>query len=273
MTISIPDTLTIENSGKYIMSIRLRSDGLSFSGYNPSLPGSFFYREAQFDKADPLADSVKEIFYAHDFFTWTYKQVRIVIESFQYTFVPGNIYDEKRKQELLGFVFSQIRGQVFCYEWKDKVCLYQADPEVCEFFSRSFVNPSFIPHILPLIVLGERESKISLPARMYVVLHKEIMDVFCFRQGNLCLVNSFKVSRPEDILYYILYVWKQLGLDQEKDMLFINSPIDLRSRLMDMLHIYLRNISPMEIPSEAYLLGKEIVQAPMDIMALSICEL
>ena len=36
MTISIPDTLTTDNSEKYIVSIRLRSGGLSFSGYDPS---------------------------------------------------------------------------------------------------------------------------------------------------------------------------------------------------------------------------------------------
>ena len=45
MTISIPDTLTTDNSEKYIVSIRLRSGGLSFSGYDPSAGGSFFYRE------------------------------------------------------------------------------------------------------------------------------------------------------------------------------------------------------------------------------------
>lgn len=32
MTISIPDTLTTDNSEKYIVSIRLRSGGLSFPG-------------------------------------------------------------------------------------------------------------------------------------------------------------------------------------------------------------------------------------------------
>ena len=51
MTISIPDTLTTDNSEKYIVSIRLRSGGLSFSGYDPSAGGSFFYRETEFDRA------------------------------------------------------------------------------------------------------------------------------------------------------------------------------------------------------------------------------
>lgn len=59
MTISIPDTLTTDNSEKYIVSIRLRSGGLSF-GYDPSAGGSFFYRETEFDRAVSFISSLKE---------------------------------------------------------------------------------------------------------------------------------------------------------------------------------------------------------------------
>ena len=49
------------------MSIRLRSGGLSFSGYDPSAGGSFFYRETEFDRAVSFISSLKEFFFAHEF--------------------------------------------------------------------------------------------------------------------------------------------------------------------------------------------------------------
>ena len=57
MTISIPDTLTTDNSEKYIVSIRLRSGGLSFSAYSPSVSESFFYRDVEFDRTRPYVSS------------------------------------------------------------------------------------------------------------------------------------------------------------------------------------------------------------------------
>ena len=78
MTISIPDTLTTDNSEKYIVSIRLRSGGLSFSGYDPSAGGSFFYRETEFDRAVSFISSLKEFFFAHEFLTWTYKRINVI---------------------------------------------------------------------------------------------------------------------------------------------------------------------------------------------------
>ena len=81
MTISIPDTLTTDNSEKYIVSIRLRSGGLSFSGYDPSAGGSFFYRETEFDRAVSFISSLKEFFFAHEFLTWTYKRINVIAWS------------------------------------------------------------------------------------------------------------------------------------------------------------------------------------------------
>ena len=43
MTISIPDTLTTDNSEKYIVSIRLRSGGLSLSGNGIRSGGLFHF--------------------------------------------------------------------------------------------------------------------------------------------------------------------------------------------------------------------------------------
>ena len=62
MTISIPDTLTTDNSEKYIVSIRLRSGGLSFPGMIPRLEEVSFYRETEFDRAVSFISSLKEFF-------------------------------------------------------------------------------------------------------------------------------------------------------------------------------------------------------------------
>lgn len=272
MTISIPDTLTVDNSGKYIVSIRLRSDGFSFSGYQPMLPGSFFFREIGFEKGGSFMDSLKEAFFAHDFFSWMYTQVRVITETNHYTFVPKNLYDEKRKHEFLDFTLSD--PGVFCLdnEWKEKVLLYNIDAEVYEFCSRSFINPLFYSHVIPQVTCWEQDSlKRNSAAQMYVALHERMVDICCFRQGDLQMVNSFQVGRPEDVLYYILYVWKQVHLDQEKDLIFIHGKPDVRNRVIELLRTYLRNPAPVEFPSEIYLQGKEIALAPMDIIALSIC--
>ena len=64
------------------MSIRLRSGGLSFSAYSPSVSESFFYRDVEFDRTRPYVSSLKECFFENDFLTWFYKQVNVVCVTF-----------------------------------------------------------------------------------------------------------------------------------------------------------------------------------------------
>ena len=59
------------------------------------------------------------------------------------------------------------------------------------------------------------------PRQMYVVIERKRMDVACYAQGKLLFVNSYPIDQSDDIVYYILYVWKQAGLDQEKDQLLL----------------------------------------------------
>jgi hypothetical protein len=104
------------------------------------------------------------------------------------------------------------------------------------------------------------------------VLHSKWIDVACYSQGALQFANSFAYEQMEDILYYILYVWKQTGLDQEKDRLRIFGESVLRARVADTLHQYIQYIDLLDIPSEAYLQGMEIRKAPLDIITLLLCE-
>ena len=102
------------------MSIRLRSGGLSFSAYSPSVNESFFYRDVEFDRTRPYVSSLKECFFENDFLTWFYKQVNVVCVTSQYTLVPAAVFQEKQKAGLLAFTFSSPEGRCLSNELKDE---------------------------------------------------------------------------------------------------------------------------------------------------------
>lgn len=270
MTISIPDTLTTDNSENYIVSIRLRSGGLSFSGYDPLVGESFFYREAEFDRAVSYLSSLKEFVFSHDFFSWTYKRIYVTCVSAQYTLVPRVSFQEERREQILAFNFSRPESRCLTNSLEDQETelVFGVDEEVYEFCCRSLLHPFFVHHMVPLFSLWRKQGRTSLPRRLYVVLGRKQMDLVCYAQESLLFANSFEVDQVSDMLYYILYVWKQVGLDQQKDLLCLQGETALRNQLVEHLRTYLRHIQPIEIPAEAYLLGPGVVKAPLDVIAL-----
>lgn len=107
---------------------------------------------------------------------------------------------------------------------------------------------------------------------MYVNLHEKMVDIVCFSEGKLLFANTFSIENLNDILYYILYVWKQLDMDQLTDLLSVSGDSDIKLRILTSLRNYIQNTTQTEVPSEVYLLGDEAVQAPIDLLTLLICE-
>ena len=134
----------------------------------------------------------------------------------QYTVVTEEVFTEKQKTDLLSFTFSAPENKCLHNPLAREAAevVFGMEEEVYEFWSRSLINPAFVHHITPQLVLWKQQSRALIPRQMYVVIHRKMMDVVCFAQGKLLFVNTFGYDKPDDILYYILYVWKQVGMDQ-----------------------------------------------------------
>ncbi|MDR1555502.1 MAG: DUF3822 family protein [Tannerellaceae bacterium] len=275
MIISVPDTLTSDSSGKYIMSIRLWSGGLSFSAHNPSEGQSFFFREVEFNRTRPYIEWLKEdVFFANECLTWTYKRTYVLYVSQQYTLAPESLIPEKQRPKLLSFNFPVPEKRCLANRLEEEKALivFGINEENYEFCARSLTSPIFTHHITSQLITLKKQSRNGKTNQMFVVLHRRMVDIICFSASELVFVNSFDFEQLNDLLYYILCVWKQTGMNQLNDALFLAGDISLGTRITHFLQAYIQHIGRMEIPAKAYLLGGEILQAPIDLLLLSVCE-
>jgi len=275
MTISIPDTFTIDNSEKYIMSIRLWPGGLSFSAYNPQETKSYIYRNINFDRNIPYATSLKELFFANECLVWSYKRAYVLTVSPCYTLIPERLFQEKQKKNLLAFSFTVQEKQLLTnsIEGGHVKVVYDINEEVYEFCSRSLANPVHIHHITPQLIAFRKQSLAEKFRHMFVVIHPKLIDITCFSEGNLLFANSFTFDQSDDIIYYILYIWRTIRMEQLHDCISLTGDSVLCGRLAQGLQMYLQHVKQIETPSEAYLMEGEILQAPMDLILLSVCGL
>ena len=106
MAISIPEHLHTGNAENYKMSIRLCSDGLSFSGYNPSESGSFFYGEATYDRSKSYIAWLKDLFFENDFFNYPFAAIHVLYLSSRYTLIPNVVLKDKEEVAFLSFTWA-----------------------------------------------------------------------------------------------------------------------------------------------------------------------
>ncbi|MDR3260459.1 MAG: DUF3822 family protein [Tannerella sp.] len=272
MILRVPDTLAIDNAEKYEVSIRLWPDGLSFAGHIPSEKESFFYTETKFDRAKSYVQVLKDVFFEHVFFSYPYKKTYVVCVNGQYTLVPATVFAEEHKEQLMSFVFSAPASKILHepVEALDAEMLFGISREIYEFCSRSLIHPRFIHAITPLLLHWRKQNLACYPKQLYVVLHENIMDAACYDKGSLLFLNSFGVENMADILYYILYIWKQTGINQLEDQLLLSATPPVYRQLKEILQKYVQHIEPVKHPSRPASMGNE--EVPLDILSLFGCE-
>ncbi|MCK9342633.1 MAG: DUF3822 family protein [Massilibacteroides sp.] len=272
MAINIPEALTIDSAKKYKVSIWLRPDGYSFSGYLPESKSNFFHSQLLFDSAQLLLPSFKDFVFENTFMSWTYKQLSITLANMRYTLIPNDLYDPSQK-ELLGKMAwhtSQDNTYSIPVESIDATLLLQLNTELQDFCIHTLAHPTFHHPIVSLINYWATESLNQRGIGVYVSLQEKWMHVVVFEKGAMKFANTFQASSLENRLYYLLLIWKTLNLNQDRDsMLLYNHDSDL----LKQLKLYILHTREIGLPTEAFLLGNEVTHAPLDFIYTALCEL
>lgn len=74
--------------------------------------------------------------------------------------------------------------------------------------------------------------------KLYVYFHDGVLEIFSFERDHFVFCNRYEGRRAKDSVYFILFVWKQLALDQLHDELFIVGDIPEKDMLLKALRTY-----------------------------------
>ena len=275
MTICVPDTLTVDNSERYKVSIRLWPGGLSFSGYIPMEKDSFFAEEVLFDSGVPVVQSLKGVFFENHSFSYSYKSFHVICASEKYTLVPDSVFSEKDKELLFSFCHKADKTKKILVQpikGLNASLLFGVEHEVYEFLMRSLINPQFIHSLSPMIVSWQKNSFTCYPKQVYVIVRTDTFDVVCFERGELLFANTFDCETDKDIVYYIMYVCRQLGINQLEDCIkFCGNDTKCRS-VMSVVGKYIKQIEYFtpDVKNYQILSNKN---ASMDVVTLMECGL
>lgn len=272
MIIQIPDALTQHHSEEYRISIRLQPDGFSFSGYSPLQAESFFHAVVPFVSGVSRVEAMQQLWNENSCLQWRYQQLFVQGGTSHYTWVPDEDLDDEEKAAWFAFSFADPES---CCLSDTSVpgrhaLLYGADQALYTWCCKQLTKPIFRHYLSSVLTLWQKQNQAASTAALYVLFHDGWIDVAAFRFGRLLFCNSFALRASENAVYYILYVWQQLGLQVEKDDLWIGGK-DV-PEIISFLSAYVRHVRELAVPSEAYLISSQWNEVPLEIISLFLCE-
>jgi hypothetical protein len=233
------------------MAILLHPEQWSFAVFVPGEADSAFFVGNKTAARDNVFASFKDRFFANDFFSLPFQDVFVINHSPDFTFIPDSIDAGRFGKEFLTYLSSERGGAVLHHtvEGMGFQVVHRLPEAVYDFFSRSFANTRFIHHSAPQIRYFAAKDCNAGEKRMCVTLQGREMDVFCFDGGKLLLANTYTIRDRQDILYFISFTWKQLGLNQLTDpVLLAGNNTESKAVLQD-LSRYIRNVEQCPMPN------------------------
>ncbi|WP_347026894.1 DUF3822 family protein, partial [Bacteroides ovatus] len=140
------------------------------------------------------------------------------------------------------------------------VVIFGMDKSTCQFLSDQYPEARFYSQAAPLAEYFSAKSRLGNSKKIYASIRRDAIDFFCYERGHLLLANSFECRKTGDRIYYLLYLWKQLNFDQERDELHLTGAFYDKEKLMQELRKYIQQVFIMNPASN------------IDMQALLTCE-
>ncbi len=237
-------TLVVEfNEEGFSFSIlHINSNEVLYSGVSSSFLDFFNSDEKQ----------IKEIFKQENIFKYAFNNVIILIDNFYTTVVPFGFYDENKLKEFLAFNTKLPNAKIELLS--DKI------PSI-DYFN-IYVNSSNLKKVLDShfteIELISTKSVILYYAKKvafkeeFLQVHIGLKSIYCvfMNEEKLIYSNSFKFDNPEDIIFNVLNIYNQLGLNNERTTITLSGNISKNDKTYELLYMYIKNIHFVSKPKK-----------------------
>ncbi|MDR3118592.1 MAG: DUF3822 family protein [Mediterranea sp.] len=238
--------IDFDRSEQYILSIRIDTDGFSFSIYNPIRDSFVLTRQGKVETELSVTANMRKAFKELDFLSYTYKQTDALVASRRFTLMPLDLFAEDRAAAYFYYNFSPKENETLLYDTLPKngaVILYALDKSLYTFLQEQKPQIRFQSSVSSLAERFAVESRVGTDKKMYVHLHREVIEVYAYERGHLMLLNAYDCNNNDDRVYYLLYTWKQLAMDQQADELCITGSGEDKNQLADEIRRFVRHVT------------------------------
>ncbi len=204
----------IMQNNQYSLSIRLNSDGFSLFVYDPSnhLLSTKSVSALLYSLSE---EEIIRLFKNETECGLNYNLVRIICELNAYCIAPIPLFKHHEASNLLHFQHKEDKKEQVKYNvlkrW-DIVNIFAIPRALTGALTDLFPDVSVEHHLSWFMA-----DKVQLHTEtvLYVYVRATMMDVVLLENGSIKLVNSFAYQTTEDIAYFTLRFYDQLGLDSE----------------------------------------------------------
>jgi len=221
--------------------IRVSRQSLSFSTTDGN---DVVYESYPLNSSISIAANMREALRNVSLLSLSFGQVVMMVDT-PVLMVPSDLFEESAMEESYYHAFTPEGQQVVTHTVLpdlNSVAVFAYPKDLRTVVTDTFSNVHVIAALSPLWRHLNQRSYTGPHRKMYAYFHEKRVDVFSFAQNRFKFCNSFAVTNAADALYYILSVWKQLGLSPEHEEMYLSGSFSEMDILKNQLETFIKRV-------------------------------
>lgn len=241
----VDETFDPNFTTEYILSIQFSLDGFSFCIIDDIRKKHLIFKNSRFQLSNYsfLKKEITAIIKAEKILRKKYKKVIIRFNSPKFTLIPEAINNSCDKA-IFEMNFDADNNEVIQTTSSEKYAskvVFSLPGEISGYLKSVFPNAEVSHHITILAdILQEYENK-GQPTAM-ISVSKRFFTLLVGKNNKLLFVNSFKYTNNMDFIYYLLNVFKSIGIEINSTQCFLCGEIKKDSYLVDFMRKHFNKV-------------------------------
>ena len=263
--------IKIQHPEAWELLVSIEDRRVDYILFTPAVAGSLQIGYAS--RTDDSLKALEDAFYDTPELLNEYKRVRVVVHSSHFVLFPPDTSDEDCIQ-LLKMAFPADDGDAMVSKMplNGVKMAYMMPRGMQAFLGRTLNFPEVYHHLYPMCEHFKSLNRSDDLSRMFLNLNAESMDVVIYRKGTFLCANSYQFTNAQDAAYFALNAWRTHGLDQLTDELQLTGDRTMRAAMTPMLREFVKFVMPAVYPASAMQLGRNAMQAPLELILQALCE-
>ena len=221
--------------------IRISRGRLSFSTADGS---DVLYEDYALNSSISMAANLREALRTLPMLEDRFERVLVMVDT-PTLMVPTNEFHEADAETLYRHAFTgQEQQQVMHTVLPDlnAVVLFSVQKDLRNVIEDNFSDVRYTAAVAPVWRHLHQRSYTGQHQKLFGYFHDRQLEVFSFAQNRFKFCNAFTVNNPNDALYYLLAVWKQLSMEAEHDELHLAGDIAERDQLLEEAQRFVKRV-------------------------------
>ncbi len=222
------------------MTIRVAKDSLAFAIADPLSDTQIAFEPYITKSGVSMAANLREAFKVSTLLQRPTTRARVLVDS-PTLIVPIEEYNEDCNETLYMHSFPNTEGcniMSNVMPGLNSVALFALNRDLKLVVEDHYQDVRYTCLMRPVWDYLHHRSFIGNRRKLYAHFHDGVLELFSYERNRFVFCNRYNARHTKDAVYFILFVWKQLALDQMRDELFVVGDIPSKDNLLQALRMY-----------------------------------